>query len=53
MANIGLLLPKYTILEYAKEVLQESGENVKVLKVIDDANAALEARKAIQEGEKQ
>lgn len=50
MANIGLLLPKYTILEYAKEVLQESGENVKVLKVIDDANAALEARKAIQEG---
>ncbi|RGY95783.1 sigma 54-interacting transcriptional regulator [Clostridium sp. AM58-1XD] len=52
MANIGILLPRRTILEYARRVVEtdEHADDIKVLKVINDTNAVIEAREAVKEG---
>lgn len=52
MAGIGILLPRQTILEYARRVVEadEHKEDIKVLKVINDTDAVIEARQAVCEG---
>ena len=52
MANIGILLPRQTILEHAKKVVDEQDihKQVKVLKVIRDEEAQEEAKLAVSQG---
>lgn len=52
MANIGILLPRQTILEYARRVVEadEHKDEIKLLKVINDTNAVMEARQAVEDG---
>lgn len=50
MANIGILLPRQTILEYAKRVIEEEQAKVQILKVVDNSNAVMEAQAAIEAG---
>ncbi len=52
MANIGILLPRQTILEHAKKVVDEQDihKQVKLLKVIRDEEAQEEAKLAVSQG---
>lgn len=46
MSKIAVLLPRQTILEYARKVIQEKNLDIPILKVVDNESAVLEAEKA-------
>lgn len=50
MAKIAILLPRQTILEYARKVLQEKNLTVPILKVVDNASAVAQAKSAMEAG---
>lgn len=50
MEQIGILLPRQTILEFAENVLKKEGIEVQILKVVENANAVVEAQEALAAG---
>lgn len=50
MEKIAVLLPRQTILEYARNVLAQERIEVQLLKVVENANAVLEAQNAASAG---
>jgi len=50
MEPIGILLPRQTILEFAENVLKKEGIEVQILKVVENANAVVEAQEALAAG---
>ena len=50
MEQIGILLPRQTILEFAENVLKKEGIEVQILKVVENANAIVEAQEALAAG---
>ncbi|MEY8352776.1 PrpR N-terminal domain-containing protein [Lachnospiraceae bacterium 54-53] len=50
MERIAILLPRQTILEYAENVLEKDGIEVQILKVVENANAVMEAQEASAAG---
>lgn len=50
MERIAILLPRQTILEFAEHVLKKEGIEVQILKVVENANAVLEAQEASAAG---
>ena len=50
MEQIAILLPRQTILEYAQHVLAKEEKEVQILKVVDNSNAVLEAKEAMEAG---
>lgn len=50
MERIGILLPRQTILEFAENVLKQEGIEVQILKVVENANAVVEAQEALAAG---
>ncbi len=50
MERIGILLPRQTILEFAENVLKKEGIEVQILKVVENANAVVEAQEALAAG---
>ena len=50
MEQIGILLPRQTILEFAESVLKKEGIEVQILKVVENANAVVEAQEALAAG---
>lgn len=50
MEQIAILLPRQTILGYAENVLEKEGIEVQILKVVENANAVLEAQEASAAG---
>lgn len=50
MEKIAILLPRQTILEYARNVLAQEQIDVQLLKVVENANAVSEAQNAAAAG---
>ncbi len=50
MERIAILLPRQTILEFAKNVLEKEGIEVQIVKVVENANAVMEAQEAAAAG---
>ncbi len=50
MEQIAILLPRQTILKYAQNVLEKEKTEVQILKVVENSNAAAEAKDAIDAG---
>ncbi|MDW2799282.1 PrpR N-terminal domain-containing protein [Clostridium boliviensis] len=50
MEQIAILLPRQTILKYAQNVLKKENTEVQILKVVENSNAAAEAKEAIDAG---
>jgi len=50
MEQIAILLPRQTILKYAQSVLGKEKTEVLLLKVVDNSNAVVEAKEAIEAG---
>ena len=50
MKQIAILLPRQTILTYAQNVLEKEKTEVQLLKVVDNSNAVVEAKEAVEAG---
>lgn len=50
MAEIGMLLPKQTVLDCANRVIEKENRKVRLVKLVGNSNAVEAAREAVEEG---